>query len=116
MKNAQHYWSSHITAIKSQGGTASDYARRHDLALASLYYWKRKLQLAPTALSASEPVTAPKISSKFVSLRVRDPVQDMAQSAWPCTLVFAGGMRLEMSALPDPKWLAAVQCGAQGGH
>ncbi len=116
MKNARHYWSIHITAIKSQGVTASDYARRHDLALTSLYYWKRKLQLAPTALSASEPVTTPKISSKFVSLRVRDPVPDMAQTAWPCTLVFAGGMRLEMSALPDPQWLAAVGLSAQGAY
>ena len=59
MKNAQHNWSKHIAAIKFQGVTASAYAKQHDLALATLYYWQRKLRSKSTAGTTVEPMTAP---------------------------------------------------------
>lgn len=117
MKNAQHYWSKHIAAIKFQGISASAYAKQHDLALATLYYWQRKLQSNSTAVGTTvEPMTAPRRPSKFIALTVGDPMRNVAQSHTPCTLVLAGGMRLEMSALPDPQWLAAVGRIAQGAY
>lgn len=106
MKNARDYWSNHVAAIKARGVTASAYARQHKLSVASLYYWQRKLQ-SQSALHSVE-VAAPKTQSKFVALRVRDTVPEVMPPSCRCTLVLAGGIRLEMSALPDPQWLAQV--------
>lgn len=106
MKNTREYWSGHVTTIKTEGVTTSTYARQHKLSLASLYYWQRKLQSQSAPHSVA--VAAPKPQSKFVALRVSDAVADIAPPSRRCTLVLAGGMRLEMSALPDPDWLAAV--------
>ena len=103
MKNARHYWSKHIAAIKFQGVTTSAYAQQHDLALASLYYWQRKLRSATTVRTAIELRQAPRRPSKFIALTVGDPTHDVARSVTPCTLVLAGSMRLEMSAIPDPQ-------------
>jgi hypothetical protein len=116
MKNAQHYWSKHIAAIKFQGISASAYAKQHDLALATVYYWQRKLQSNTTAATTAVPMVAPRRPSKFIALTVGDPVRDVARSQTPCTLVLAGGLRLEMSALPDPQWLTAVGRSAQGAY
>jgi transposase-like protein len=72
MKNAQHHWSNHVTAIRSQGVTTSAYARQHGLSVASLYYWQRKLQSATTTLTTTETAAAPRHPSKFVALRIND--------------------------------------------
>ena len=114
MKNTRQFWSNHVEAIKSQGITTSAYARRHGISVAALYYWQRKLQLVAVPHSMALVVSKPK--SKFVALRVSDAVAPMAQPSWGCTLVLGGGMRLEMSALPDPQWLAAVGRANQGVH
>lgn len=116
MKNARHYWSKHIGAIKSQGITTSAYAKRHDLALATLYYWQRRLRSTETIGAGVESTHAPRRPSKFIALTVGDPVREVVRSGTPCTLVLAGGMRLEMSTLPDPQWLAAVGRTAQGAY
>lgn len=116
MKNTRHYWSKHIAAIKFQGIATSTYAKRHDLALGTLYYWQRKLRSATTVGTEIETRVAPRRPSKFIALTVGDPLHDVARSGMPCTLVLAGGMRLEMSALPDPQWLGAVGRSAQGAY
>jgi transposase-like protein len=109
MKNARNYWSSHLAAIKTQGVATSEYASQHGISLTSLYYWRSKLLSESLSPLASAPVaTEPKPQSKFVTLRVGDAVPEMSASLPCCTLVWSGGMRLEMSALPDPLWLAAV--------
>lgn len=114
MKNARDYWSNHVAAIKTQGVITSANARQHKLSLASLYYWQRKLQLQSAPHSVA--VAAPKPQSKFVALRVRDAVPEVVPPSWCCTLVLADGMRLEMSALPDPHWLSAVGRCNQGAR
>lgn len=107
MKDARNYWSKHLAAIEGQVESASAYARQHELSLASLYYWRRKLQLetAPRSVAVMAGALEPK--SKFVALRVND-VREMSPPTWCCTLVLPGGMRLEMTALPDPQWLACA--------
>jgi hypothetical protein len=82
--------------------------------VAALYYWQRKQQAQVTVHSVAR--AAPKPQSKFVALRVKDALEQIAQPSWGCTLVLGGGMRLEMSALPDPQWLVAVGRANQGGH
>ena len=114
MKNGRNYWAEHVAAIKSQGLTASAYARQHGISVAAMYYWQRKLQAQVTVHSVA--LAAPKPQSKFVALRVKDALEQIAQPSWECTLVLGGGMRLEMSALPDPQWLVAVGRANQGGH
>jgi len=115
MKDTRSYWSQHLATIQTQGISASAYARQQELSLASLYYWRRKLQLevAPAVVALADA----KPQSKFVALRVSDVVPEVAPVSARCTLVLGGGMRLEMSALPDPQWLAGVSRAAdQGAH
>ncbi len=112
MKNAQQYWSKHIAAIKAQGIATSAYARQHGLALATLYYWQRKLQ-PRTAVEPTPPFKRP---SKFIKLTVGDSVREVTPSLTPCTLILTGDMRLVMSTLPDPQWLVAVGRAAHGAY
>lgn len=131
MRNARSYWSSHLAAIKTQGASTSAYARRHQLSLACLYYWRSKLQsgLAPPSVPVPVLAIGPKPQSKFVALHLTDAashaavdvdvVADVAVDVTPprrCTLVLTAGVRLEMSALPDPQWLAALGRAQQGLH
>jgi len=114
MKSGRNYWAEHVEAIKSQGVAASTYARQHGVSVTALYYWQRKLQLevVPNGLA----LATAKPQGKFVALRVNDALGQRAQSSWGCTLVLGGGMRLEMSELPDPQWLVAVGRANQGVH
>ena len=68
MKMAKHYWSSHIAAVQAQAITTRAYAKRHGLALSTLYYWQRKLRSATTDCANSEGVAASRHPSKFVAL------------------------------------------------
>jgi len=108
MKKEKHDWSGHVAAIKTQGISTRAYARQYGLALSSLYYWQRKLQPTSTGHAKVKPVAANTQVGKFVALRVSTSACEVARPATECTLVLAGGMRLEMTALPDPQWLAAL--------
>ena len=116
MKKAKHDWAGHVAAIKTQGISASAYARRHDLALSTLYYWQRKLQPASAGHAKVKPAAANTHVDKFMALRVSTSAGEVARAPTGCTLVLTGGMRLEMTALPDPQWLAALGRCASGVH
>ena len=94
-------WTAHLAAIKQGSISVRAYAQQHDISLASLYYWRRKLKLA-----AGKAEAAPQPGSKFVALRL--PAATLAPRPASCTLILASGLRLEMPALPAPEWLAAV--------
>ena len=87
----------HVAASQLETIPASEYAKRHGLAVKSLYYWRRKL-------SKSDKTDAALPAGKFVALRIAPG------GARPnnCTLALPSGLRLEMSALPQPEWLAAL--------
>jgi transposase-like protein len=85
------------------------YAKRHGLALHSLYYWRHKIRTAAAQTSGS-----PERSSAFVALTVGEPV--LAQQSGGCTLVLGAGVRVELPALPAPEWLAALGRAAQGAR
>ena len=116
MKKAKHDWAGHVAAIKTPGISISAYSRQHKLALSTLYYWQRKLQPATSGGAKVKPVAATKPLSKFVALRVGPPVCEVQPIASGCTLVLTGAMRLEMTALPDPQWLAALWRCTHGVH
>lgn len=114
MKRAKHDWPSHIEAIKTQGISTRAYAKRHDMTLSSLYYWQRKLKSAPPVATKAEPAATAKQSSKFVALRITEPERVVPPAPTHCTLVLAGGMRLEIPTLPPPQWLSDLGRCAQG--
>ncbi len=46
MKMGMEFWMAHIMALKLEAVPVSEYAKRYDLAMKSLYYWHHKLILA----------------------------------------------------------------------
>ena len=44
MNMGAEFWMAHVEAARQEAIPASEYARRHGLAVKSLYYWRRKLQ------------------------------------------------------------------------
>ncbi len=114
MKMGTEFWVGHVAAAKRETIPASEYARRHGISVAALYYWQHKLKSATTHTpkKASTPAT-PAHASSFVALRVMDtPVMPPCL----CILVLSPELRLEMSALPEPSWLAALGYAMQGAR
>lgn len=105
MEAGMEFWAAHVAAIEQEAVSASAYARGHGLSLASLYYWRRKLKVA-AGFDAAGP------ASQFVALRVADA----APATGACTLVLPSGLRLELPALPEPAWLAALEQAARGAR
>lgn len=106
MKMGMEFWKKHVAAAKLEAISGSAYAKRHGLSVKRLYYWQRKLSAA-----AAKPVGAIPAKS-FVAVRVADSV--MSQRLIGCALVLESGLRLEMSGLPAPEWLAALGRAARG--
>ena len=107
MKIGTEFWTCHVAAAKLEAISASEYAKQHGISVTALYYWQRKLKATPTTGEAGK-------FGKFVSLRVSDA--DAVPLACLCTLALTSGMRLEMSSLPDPEWLAALGRAFPGAH
>lgn len=114
MKMGTEFWVDHVAAAKRETLSASEYARRHGISVAALYYWQRKLTTA-TASTAKKASTLakPVHASSFVELRVLDK---QVTPPCQCTLVLSPDLRLEMSALPEPSWLAALGYAMQGAR
>ena len=49
MDHKTEFWAEHVAALKVAAIDASEYASRHDIAVKSLYYWRRKLKVATQA-------------------------------------------------------------------
>ena len=108
-------------AIKAQGISIGAYALLHGLSRAALYRWQSKLRAsaaqAAAARTATESAVAAKPPGKFLALRVMEPQSgsvQLPQLPAHCTLFLPGGMRLDLPALPDPQWLAALGWRLQG--
>jgi hypothetical protein len=107
MRLGEKFWSTHLTAAKHEGGPLSDYAKRHGISVKGLYYWQNKLKATDESVESRQ-------ASKFVALRVREAVDE--PRACGCSLVLPSGMRLDLSELPSPEWLVALDRAAQGEH
>ena len=96
------FWAAHVKAAGLVAASASEYAKQHGLAVKSLYYWRRKLEGAkPVHQTGINPIPSVP-SNKFVALQVATPRQTHY------TLSLPSGLRLEMSVLPSPEWLAVL--------
>ena len=105
----QAWWEFHLNAIAREGIAVKAYARREGLDESSLYYWRRRLRAhiqgpQPPALEHSNGGSPPS-SARFVSVCV-NPVRDATDTH--SVLILASGLRLELSSLPSPQWLAQV--------
>ena len=49
MDHKTEFWAEHVAALKVAAIDASEYASLHDIAVKSLYYWRRKLKVATHA-------------------------------------------------------------------
>ena len=108
MNKGSAFWMAHLEAIKREAVAKTEYAKLHGLSVKRLYYWQRKLKaITAVAVGTSRP-------KAFVALRVEEPVR--AQRLTGCTLVLGSGIRMELSELPAPEWLAALGRAAQGAR
>ena len=105
----EEFWARHIEAARFSGVTSLEYAREHGLSVHTMRHWRRKLNgetcsLAPVAKTEARPPA-------FVALEVAAPV--MAHSSG-VTLTIGSDVRLQLSELPPPAWLAEVSHAMRG--
>ena len=108
MRMKAQVWEQHVAAARQQNLSARVYADKHGLAVSSLNYWRRKLQVTTNVQVLGDPISPGNRTSKFVALRVADTERVNAQLSPHCTLILALGIRLDMTSLPDPRWLAEL--------
>ena len=105
----QAWWESHLNAIASEGIDAKTYAQREGLTVSNLYYWRRRIKaqihgpLQP-ALRSTAAQTAPP-SRRFVPVTLGTNSDHTIDRH---VLILGSGLRLELSSLPTPQWLAQV--------
>ncbi|MBL8474239.1 MAG: cobyrinic acid ac-diamide synthase [Rhodocyclaceae bacterium] len=97
MSERSEFWGRHLAAIDAEGLSTSAYAQREGLAVASLYWWRRRLQ----ADKPQRLVT--RGGGGFVPVTVASPAHVSGRA-----VVVAGGVRVELDRLPNPEWLAAL--------
>lgn len=114
MKMTAKIWEQHVASARQQKVSTKTYASKHGLSPSTLYYWQRKLQTTANVRGVARQVSSSHHTGKFVALRIADACPVSAQHPSHCTLILAPGIRLEMNALPDPRWLAALARTAQG--
>lgn len=91
----QQEWLSHVERAQEQCLSLQEYARRSGIKASSLYAARKNMiDSRPKALPAG---------MSFTEVRSTESCVDAV-----CTLHFAHGIRLQLSALPSPQWLAAV--------
>jgi transposase-like protein len=113
----KQYWVKHVAGLALVGGSVSTYARAHGISVECLYYWRRKLNtksLQPSSKAADQL----KPSNQFVALRIANATDFAPRIAssgtGSCTLLIGNHVRLEMTALPPPEWLASLTHTTQG--
>lgn len=107
MQAGLEFWAPHVAAMEQESVATAVYAKRHGLALHSLYYWRHKIKAA-----AAQTSVAPDRGNAFVALRLEERV--VAQQPSGCTVTLGAGVRVELAALPAPEWLATLMRAVQG--
>ena len=105
------FWSGHVEAARLSGVTLLKYAREQGLSVHTMGHWRRKLNVEPQGLAAVAKTEVRRAA--FVALKVASPV--MAHSN-EVTLTIGSDMRLQMTELPPPAWLAEVSQAMRGAR
>jgi len=102
----QAWWESHLNTIAREGIDTKAYARREGLPVSSLYYWRRRIKAQSqdqhTLVHNRQP---PERQRLFVPVAMD---ANGGGDASRYVLALGPGLRLELSALPHPQWLAQV--------
>ena len=104
--NESSHWQFHLDQIEQEGISTKAYAAREGLSLQSLYQWRHELKRRRSDDPVSLAIT-PRAPRKFVQMSVV-PEEENDQQPANCCLVLPSGLRLEMSALPSPRWFAEL--------
>lgn len=105
----REFWEPHVEGLTASGLTSVGYAREHGLSVHALGWWRRKLK----GMSSKQSVTGSSKSSPFVALKVAEP---MMLRSMDVTLAIGSDVRLQMSELPPPAWLAQFGLAIRGGR
>ena len=99
-------WVAHLDACKEEGVTVKAYAKRHDLAVDSLYYWRRKMRLRSAICSQKAIPPSTSDARLFTRLQVSSAATSMNEV--PLRLCLGNHLQLEMQHLPPVEWLSAL--------
>ncbi len=55
MKATARFWQQHALAAERSSQSSSAYAKRHGLAVSTLYYWQSKLKAAAPTVEVNSP-------------------------------------------------------------
>jgi hypothetical protein len=113
MSTESDFWARHLEAIANEGIHTKGYADREGLDVSKLYQWRKRLSRNNNnnnngSGASSKPAIIPAGGSsnplsQFVRVATApNPVR------LECQLEFPSGLRLSLSALPDPHWLIAL--------
>ena len=72
MKKKAEFWAAHVKAAKLVAMSASEYAKQHGLAVKSLYYWRRKLDLPGKLSRGAENPAKPVSSDQIPGRSIKD--------------------------------------------
>lgn len=94
----QRFWQQHVQQAQLHSGSLADYAKQHDLAANSLYYWVGVLKgtVRTPKTTAAKPV-------RFSAVRMPP-----SASAAHYSLQLSSQLTLHCAFLPDPQWLAEL--------
>jgi hypothetical protein len=103
------YWAAHLAAIGNEGIETKTYAEREALSVSALYYWRRRIkaqQHGPQPLTAVSQDNG-RDRKLFMPVQIKaSPPEGIAKAA--CCVTLGSGLRLELSQLPAPQWLAQL--------
>lgn len=109
MSTETEFWAKHIEAIANEGIHTKGYAEREGLDVSKLYKWRQRLAENNNGSGVSiKPAIIPEAGtqsplSQFI--RVNTPA---SPARFDCQLELPSGLRLNLSALPDPHWLITL--------
>ena len=99
-------WRELVRSWPRSGLTQRAYCERHGISVGSLHRWRERLRGEVTP-SDGLVATARMERPRLISVEFAGPESQPASSA-SLTLVFGDGLRLEIAAGCDPRWLGEV--------
>lgn len=109
MNKGIEYWSAHLAAIADEGIETKAYARRESLSVSALYYWRRRIKVQQHGPQPLTAVSQDKGCGRklFMPVQIKNAAPEVAPSI-VCCVTLGAGLRLELSQLPAPQWLAQL--------
>lgn len=107
MSKAKAFWRAHVAASGRSGSRLASYAEEHGLNVGTLRWWRSRLRDEVSASGEDPPPPPPSSSSsRFVAVSVMQrAIEPQPASA---TVRIGERVRVELTAMPSPQWLAQV--------